>query len=1052
MRKLAACSILLGLSVSAAARDLSRYALVLPDPPAAQSASRENPAALAAARDRLRPAHESLKQQLRLRKIKVVGETFSLVNAVFVAADAAELTGLTGVAQIAKMPRYHRDLDAAVKLINVPAAWNVLTNAGAGIKIAVIDTGIDNTHPAFQDSTLTAPAGFPVCDTMADCVYTNSKVIVARSYVSFLAAGTGSDPAADSRPDDLSARDRVGHGTAVAMAAAGNTNTGPSDTITGVAPKAFLGNYKVFGSPGVNDFTTGDAIISALNDAFDDGMDVAELSLGGTAIFGPLDTGSICGLSAGQPCDLDAYTVQLAINSGMMVVAAAGNSGPALGSLGSPSDAPGAISVAAINNSHNWSNGLTVNGLGSFHAALGDGPAPSPSLTAPLADIASVGDPQGCTAPPAGSLSGVIALVARGTCTFVVKVQSAQAAGAVGVIFTDNVQNEGLVAPGGLAGVTTIASTFIDYDDGQSIRGYLATNPQASATITANLVAFPATDTGTMTSFSSRGPALAGSSVKPDVAAVGANLYLAAQSYDPNGELYSPNGYIVSQGTSFSAPQIAGLAALVKQSNRALQPAQIKSAIVDTAIADVIDTGAIASVTAAGSGRANGAAAIATTLFASPASVSFGVLNSSTLALTQPIQLTNTGASAQSVSVTITRRIAETTAHLSVDQPSLQIPAAGSATLNLTLSGTLPSPGIYEGSISAGNLVIPFLYVVPDGVATSIVTVAGNGDIGIVGQQNAEGGLLFQVLDHYGVPVPNLPVTFAAGSGGGSVSNSDAKTDVYGFAASNDTLGTTPGTNVFRATAGSLSTSFAILASAQPMISPNGAVNAANFVNQPVAPGSYIALFGSNLAPLTAGFTTSYLPLSIGEVSVSFDTPAVSAPGHLTYVSPGLVVVQVPWELNDALAAGQTAAQIKVSDSFNSGAIYNLPLASFSPAFFETSPGFAAALDQNNQIVTTSNAVGQGSTVQLFLNGLGPVSNQPASGDPAPFTPLAQTNLTPTITIGQLNAPVKFSGLTPGTIGLYQINAVVPATGAGLQPITVSINGVSGTVSHIQVR
>ncbi len=55
-------------------------------------------------------------------------------------------------------------------------------------------------------------------------------------------------------PDDLSPRDHMGHGTAIAMIAAGVQNTGPQGTIQGVAPKAFLGNYKVFGSPSVNDF------------------------------------------------------------------------------------------------------------------------------------------------------------------------------------------------------------------------------------------------------------------------------------------------------------------------------------------------------------------------------------------------------------------------------------------------------------------------------------------------------------------------------------------------------------------------------------------------------------------------------------------------------------------------------------------------------------------------------------------------------------------------------------------------------------------------------
>src|SRR5262249_22236269 len=140
----------------------------------------------------------------------------------------------------------------AVVLINAnPNGWNLAggkNNAGKGLKIAIIDTGIDQTHAAFQDSSLPIPTSFPKCNVQSDCDnFTNHKVIVARSYVKQLAAGTGSNPAANSRPDDYSARDRDGHGTATAMCAAGETNSGPIATITGVAPKAYLGNYKVFG-------------------------------------------------------------------------------------------------------------------------------------------------------------------------------------------------------------------------------------------------------------------------------------------------------------------------------------------------------------------------------------------------------------------------------------------------------------------------------------------------------------------------------------------------------------------------------------------------------------------------------------------------------------------------------------------------------------------------------------------------------------------------------------------------------------------------------------
>jgi subtilisin family serine protease len=90
---------------------------------------------------------------------------------------------------------------------------------------------------------------------MGDAAYTNGKIIVARSYEPMFAL-----------PDDATPRDRSGHGTALEMIAAGETNTGPLATITGVAPKSWLGNYKIFGTPGVNDNATYAAAIQALED------------------------------------------------------------------------------------------------------------------------------------------------------------------------------------------------------------------------------------------------------------------------------------------------------------------------------------------------------------------------------------------------------------------------------------------------------------------------------------------------------------------------------------------------------------------------------------------------------------------------------------------------------------------------------------------------------------------------------------------------------------------------------------------------------------------
>jgi uncharacterized protein (TIGR03437 family) len=275
-------------------------------------------------------------------------------------------------------------------------------------------------------------------------------------------------------------------------------------------------------------------------------------------------------------------------------------------------------------------------------------------------------------------------------------------------------------------------------------------------------------------------------------------------------------------------------------------------------------------------------------------------------------------------------------------------------------------------------------------------------------------------------------------------------TDNYGIAAAKSVLGPAVGTNVYTATGGGLSATFQATGQAQPVITPGGLVTAANYSTQAPAPGSYIAIFGTNLANTTTSYNTSYLPVALSTVSVSFDNPNVSVPGHIVFVSPGQVNVQIPWELQ-----GQPSIQIKVSAGDSSGVVYTMPLGTYSPGFFEIPSGgqnLAAALDENNNIVTASNPVARGHVVQLFANGLGPVTNQPASGDPAPTSPLAQTTATPLVSIGGANAQVIFSGMTPGNAALYQINAVVPNTGTGIQQVTISIGGVTGATSLLPVQ
>src|ERR1035437_2765376 len=227
----------------------NRYALILQDEPVASRYTTRAQLHTAEAdgyRRQLALRQSSVRQELERRGVPIISSVSEVLNAVFVSAPAEridELAAIPGVLGVRPMRQIHLALNKATQLMNAPTAGNLVggqSKAGAGIKIGILDTGIDQNHPAMQDSSLAFPPGFPKCSGSADaCSYTNTKVIVARSYVSQIVIGNEADPknpAADSKPDDYSPRDRVGHGTAVASAAAGNTNTG-SVTFSGMAPK-----------------------------------------------------------------------------------------------------------------------------------------------------------------------------------------------------------------------------------------------------------------------------------------------------------------------------------------------------------------------------------------------------------------------------------------------------------------------------------------------------------------------------------------------------------------------------------------------------------------------------------------------------------------------------------------------------------------------------------------------------------------------------------------------------------------------------------------------
>jgi minor extracellular serine protease Vpr len=1076
--------LLAALSLAASVRDnppARRWALILEDPGvAAQAATTSTSIRMTAATPasaRIAAAQRNLRAALAERKIPVTGTVQTLMNAVFVEAAPSQvstLRSLPGVRQVIPLRRLRQKLNTAIDLVNVRAAWTAvggMQNAGAGVKIGIIDTGIDQNHPAFLDSSLTPPANFPKCSG-DDCKYTNKKVIVARSYVSML---TYSNNPEWSRPDDLSPRDRQGHGTAVAMVAAGNNVSGPVAGIVGVAPKAFLGNYKVTGSPGVNDYPYEDTIIAALEDAYHDGMDVVSLSYGWPAYYGPLDQPPAC--STG-PCDILADAVETAVRNGMLVVVAAGNSGasgysfPSRNTINSPATAPSALAVGASTNSHIFFSSVKVSGsdvpsgLDKISALFGNGPRPASPVSAPLRDVTKLQDNgTACSALPSGSLAGVFALVQRGTCAFADKVNNAQAAGAVGVVMYQLEGYDSLFNPGSLEN-TGIPLAFIGNSDGKKLKNFLASHADRALTLDPSIFVLNA-EYDTTADFSSRGPSIGTGAIKPEVAAVGTDLYVATQKYDPNGELWDPSGYAVASGTSFAAPFVAGAAALAKQKNPNLTALQLKSAVVNTAtsvIDEYLNQGWVAApVISVGAGKLNAGDAVKANVTVNPTTVSFGVLSGASLPTTAvSLEFTNPSNAAVNLALSVKAVSTDGKAQVTIDKTTLALAAGQTATVAAKLEGTFPLAGSYEGYISvsggASTLRIPYLYIVSDGTPHDLIPLGGDGFLDLPGGGDYYQQFVYKVVDQYGAPVANVPARFLAVRGGGTIQAADEKTDKYGIVAANALPGSLLGEQEFSVEAGNMTLSLFGRARNRPAIRTDGVVNAASLlVGQGLAPGSYISIFGSDLSDSTRVFTTSYLPLALAQVSVSFDVPSrsISVPGRLHFVSANQINVQIPWELQ-----GLTSAQMKVSFSNLSSVLYTIPLNDYSPACFEyteagTNSLLAAALDENYKLVGTGNALARGHIVQLYANGLGPVdaANQPASGEPAPAQPLVWAKVKPTVTIGGKPASVEFYGLAPYNVGLYQLNVVIPADAAvGLQPVVITVNGVTSKSTNLPIR
>lgn len=464
---------------------------------------------------------------------------------------------------------------------------------GKGIKVGVLDTGIDYNHPDLKEAY---KGGYDFIDNDADPMET--------TYEDWINAG---------KPEYPGLVYYTNHGTHVAGTIAAQKKNDVDYAVKGVAPEVDLYAYRVLGPWGGGD-TAG--ILAGMDKAIEDDMDVINMSLG-------------------APTNNPLYATSVAVNnamlSGVVAVVAAGNSGPNEKTLGSPGTAALGISVGASDVSmtiptfsgrfftnefdnlqrlgEDLSHQLEDSKLISEELSpqleeskrLGKDFSPKledkkKGLSHQLEDLQLLGkdfsdqleDLQGLSLPivyaglgkaddfTGKEVSGKIALIQRGELSFDEKIKNAKNAGAKSVIVYNNVDGQIPAYLGESVGL--IPSFRLSKEDGERLKGL------GEGTFTFETLSNTKTEGDHLADFSSRGPVNGNYDIKPDVVAPGVSIFSTAPEYinDPQDGINYDNAYVRLSGTSMASPHVAGTAALILQEHPEYTPFDVKAALMNT--------------------------------------------------------------------------------------------------------------------------------------------------------------------------------------------------------------------------------------------------------------------------------------------------------------------------------------------------------------------------------------------------------------------------------------------------------------------------------------
>ncbi|NKQ54743.1 S8 family serine peptidase [Amycolatopsis sp. K13G38] len=638
---------------------------------------------------------------------KVLYQTANAVSGIVVTADAAKIRELAqrpDVVAIRTVVPKTRGNSSAAQLTSTLAAWQQTGRYGDGVKVGVIDDGIDYTHADFGGPG--TKAAYEAIDrSKATPLFPTAKVVGGTDLVGddYDSAGTSGDPQPVPDPNPLACGE---HGTHVAgtiggygLDADGGTFTGDYSTLSadalnamrigpGTAPKASLYAIKVFGCTGSTN-ATAQAMDWALDPNgdgdFTDHLDIVNMSLGS---------------DYGAPDDPDSLFVRKLADNGVLSVISEGNGGDLYDVGGSPGNTPEALTVASIRDASVLRDAADVTAPSDSAGRQGGQYSQNYTGYDTLDATNPVVKPSAANADGCAAYGAADKALAAGryvwlewddndstrACGSVARADNAQAAGAKGVLLSSALEH----FAAGIAGNAAVPMFQLTASATARLRPALDAGTLSVRLYGAGRAALPTFDSSivdTPSSFTSRG--VRAPAVKPDVAAPGDTISSAFRG--------SGDGRTVLSGTSMAAPHTSGITALVRQAHPDWTVEQIKAAVVNSAGHDVVADGRTYAPQRVGAGRVDAKAALDNAVLAyvqddrGAVSVSFGTVEAGgPVTLSKTIKVENKGGEPARYNVAYEAVTSLPGVAYEVSSNSVRVPPRGAADVRVTLK--IPDP------------------------------------------------------------------------------------------------------------------------------------------------------------------------------------------------------------------------------------------------------------------------------------------------------------------------------------------------------------------------